>query len=190
MVADTAAHDRFSEHAQCLALLSDVLPPDRARRALDGLLESTDLARTTVYFSHYLFDVYVKYGHADRFLKRLDLWRGYVKMGLKTPLEAPGVRARSDCHAWGSHPIYPLLTGVAGIKPAANGFTAVRIAPQPGGLKWLKATMPTPKGDIVLDLQFKDNAVSGSVTVPDALPGTFVWQGTERPLHAGGNTFR
>ena len=188
MVSDTAAHDRFSEHAQCLALLSDILPTDRARRAVDGLLNDADLARTTVYFSHYLFDVYVKYGHADRFLKRLDLWRDYVRTGLRTPLEAPGVRARSDCHAWGSHPIYHLLTGVAGIKPAANGFTAVRIAPQPGGLKWLKATMPTPKGDIVLDLRFKDNAVSGTVTLPDALPGTFVWQGSGHPLHSGANT--
>ncbi|MBP0974767.1 MAG: hypothetical protein J6P20_01745 [Oscillospiraceae bacterium] len=81
--------------------------------------------------------------------------------------------------------LYEALPDAAGIKPAANGFTAVRIAPQPGGLKWLKATMPTPKGDIVLDLQFKDNAVSGSVTLPDALPGTFVWQEVEHPLRAG-----
>ena len=40
------------------------------------------------------------------------------------------MRARSDCHAWGSHPIYHLLTGVAGIKPASNGFASVRIVPQ------------------------------------------------------------
>ena len=131
--------------------------------------------------------MYVKYGYADRFLKRLDLWRGYVKMGLKTPLEAPGARARSDCHAWGSHPIYHLLTGVAGIKPAANGFAAVRIAPQPGGLKWLKATMPTQKGDIVLDLHFSGDAASGTVTVPYGLPGTFMWRGVERPVSAGVN---
>ena len=186
-MADTVKQDRFSEHAQCLALLSGVLSPDREKRALEGLLADGDLARTTVYFSHYLFDVYVKYGRTDLFLKRLDLWRDYVKTGLKTPLEAPGLRARSDCHAWGSHPIYHLLTGVAGIKPAADGFAAVRIAPQPGGLKWLKASMPTPKGMVAVDLRFEGDRVTGMATLPEGLPGTFAWKGLTRPLQAGVN---
>ena len=56
--AKTRAKDRFSEHAQCLALLADVLPPDRAACAFAGLTEAMDLAPTTVYFSHYLFETY------------------------------------------------------------------------------------------------------------------------------------
>ena len=31
---------------------------------------------------------------------------------------------------------------------------------------------------------------SGTVTLPDGLPGTFVWKGTSRPLHVGENTIR
>ena len=188
--ADTSAQDRFSEHSQCLALLSDILPPERETRVLKGLLEDADLARTTVYFSHYLFDVLMKYGRSDLFLKRLDLWRDYVRTGLRTPLEAPGVRARSDCHAWGSHPIYHLLTGVAGIKPASDGFASVRIAPQPGGLKRISARMPTPKGMVSVALRFENDVPTGTVTLPDGLPGTFVWKGTSRPLHAGENIIR
>ncbi|MBR4652920.1 MAG: hypothetical protein IKO72_06120 [Kiritimatiellae bacterium] len=187
LVADTVRQDCFSEHAQCLALLSDILPPERERRVLDGLLSDADLARTTVYFSHYLFDVYVKYGRTDLFLKRLDLWRGYVKDGLRTPLEAPGLRARSDCHAWGSHPIYHLLTGVAGIRPAADGFSAVSIAPQPGGLKWFKAAMPTPRGQVSLDLRFDGGRVAGTVSLPAGLPGRFAWKGAVQSLQAGVN---
>ena len=163
---------------------------DGRSHAVDGLLNYTDLARTTVYFSHYHFDVYVKYGHTDRFLKRLDLWRDYVRTGLRTPLEAPGVRARSDCHAWGSHPIYHLLTGVAGIKHASNVFASVRIAPQPGGLKRISARMPTPKGMVSVELRFEGDAPCGMVTLPDGLPGTFVWKGVSRSLHAGENTIR
>ena len=79
-----------------------------------------------MYFSHYLFEAYFRHGRGDLFLKKLDLWRGFVRDGLKTPLEAPGVRGRSDCHAWGSHPLYHLLTGVAGIRPVADGFSAAR----------------------------------------------------------------
>ncbi len=101
MLADTMSKDKFSEHAQCLALLTDILPRDKAESAFKGLVEAPDLARTTVYFSHYLFETYLKFGRTDLFLKRLDLWRGYVKDGLKTPPEAPGEHARSDCHAWG-----------------------------------------------------------------------------------------
>ena len=187
IIADTVAQDCFSEHAQCLALLSGILPPDREARVLKGLLEYDDLARTTVYFSHYLFDVFMKYGRTDLFLKRLDLWRGYVDTGLKTPLEAPGIHARSDCHAWGSHPIYHLLTGVAGICPDSDGFKSVRVAPQPGGLKWMKASMPTPKGIVSLDLRFEGDRVSGTVTMPQGLPGRFSWKGVERPLVAGVN---
>ena len=187
LIADTAAKDCFSEHAQCLALLSGILPPDREARVLKGLLEDEDLARTTVYFSHYLFDVFMKYGRTDLFMKRLDLWRGYVGTGLKTPLEAPGKHARSDCHAWGSHPIYHLLTGVAGISPASDGFKSVRVAPQPGALKWVKASMPTPKGVVSLDLRFEGGNVSGTVTMPDGMPGMFSWKGADRPLHAGVN---
>ncbi|MCQ2391728.1 MAG: hypothetical protein MJ240_09925 [Kiritimatiellae bacterium] len=187
LIADTVAKNCFSEHAQCLALLSDVLPAAQEARVLKGLLEAPDLARTTVYFSHYLFDVYAKYGRTDLFLKRLDLWRGYVQTGLKTPLEAPGLRARSDCHAWGSHPIYHLLTGVAGIRPAADGFAAVLVKPQPGGLKWIKSAMPTPKGPVKVDLSFSDAVASGTVTIPEGLPAMFEWRGRRQILAAGVN---
>ncbi len=190
MVADTAAKDCFSEHAQCLALLSGVLPTDKERRALEGLIGSGDLARATVYFSHYLFDTYIKYGRADLMLKRFDLWRDYVKMDLKTPLEKPGDTARSDCHAWGSHPIYHLLTGVAGMKPDSFGFGSVRISPKPGPLKWIKASMPTPKGMVWMDLRFAEGNVTGTVSLPDGLPGTFAWKGGDRPLRQGVNEIR
>ena len=190
LVADTVRHDRFSEHAQCLALLSGVLPPDREKRALKGLLDYDGLARATVYFSHYLFDVYMKYGRTDMFLKRLDLWREYVKMGLKTPLEAPGVRARSDCHAWGSHPVYHFLSGVAGIRPASPGFSSVVVEPHPGGLKQIRASMPTPRGMVSVDLKFEGDGPSGDVTLPEGLPGEFRWNGRTLELDAGRNVIQ
>ena len=187
LLADTAAKDRFSEHAQCLALLTDILSPADAARAFKGLTEASDLSRTTVYFSHYLFDTYLKFGRADLFLKRLDLWRGYVKDGLKTPLEAPGWRGRSDCHAWGAHPLYHLVAGVAGVKPAADGYARVRIAPQPGGLKFVKAAAPTPKGIVYVDFSFAGTNVTGSVVLPPGLTGDFEWRGARIPLKSGMN---
>lgn len=83
--------------------------------------------------------------------------------------------ARSDCHAWGSHPAYHLLTGVAGIRPDAAGFARVRVAPQPGGLRRIEAGVPSPRGLVRADLRFDGGRVAGTVTLPEGLPGVFAW---------------
>ena len=189
MVADTAAKDRFSEHAQCLALLAGTLPARMAKRAFAALVEADDLARCTIYFSHYLFETYLRFGRADLFLEKLDLWRGLVRDGLRTPIEAPGERGRSDCHAWGAHPLYHLQTGIAGIRPAANGFASVEIAPQFGPLTHITASMPTPKGHVSVNLRRDGDAVSGTISVPPDLPATFILHGHRIVLHAGVNEY-
>lgn len=187
LFADTLAKDCFSEHAQCLALLSDVLPFAEAERCFSALVSEEKLARATVYFSHYLFDVYFRFGRPDLFFSRLELWKSFLDLGLSTPLEAPGSRARSDCHAWGSHPLYHLQTGVAGIRPRGTGFSAVEIAPQPGGLKFITASMPTPKGIVSVDLNFDGEDVAGTLTLPPGLPGVFRWKNERQPLREGLN---
>jgi len=184
LMADTVKKDTFSEHAQCLALLAGILPADKEALSFRGLITASDLARTTVYFSHYLFETYTRYGRTDLTLKRLDLWRDYVQNGMCTPLESPG-DARSDCHAWGAHPIYHLHAGVAGVTPAAPCFKSVRVAPQPGGLKKIVSKTPHPKGFVELDLSFEGNAVHGTVKLPDGVPGEFVWKNTRLPLKSG-----
>ena len=188
LVADTVAKTAFSEHAQVLALLGDALDEARAARAFEGLVSASDLARCTVYFSHYLFKTYFKFGRGDLFLKRLDLWRGYVKMNLTTPLEAPGDNARSDCHAWGSHPLFHLYAGVAGVNPAAPLFRRVRVSPSPGPLKSVKARVPHPDGFVTVDLRFDGDVVRGNVTTP--VPGVFDWKGRKTELKPGLNVLQ
>lgn len=188
LIADDPAHKYYSEHSQALAILTGILTPAQRDRAAARLLANDSrLAKCTVYFAHYLFDAFAALGRMDLFLKRLDLWRDYVKMDMKTPLESPG-DARSDCHAWGSHPIYHLLVNVAGIKPSALGFKRVTIAPQPGPLKFIRATMPHPAGgNIALDLTFANGTAHGSITLPAALAGDFVFAGRVLPLVPGLN---
>ena len=189
--ADTPAKKDFSEHAQALALLGDVLPADKAETVFRHLVEDEDLKRCTVYFSYYLFETYFKFGRGDLFLKRLDLWRDYVKKGLTTTQEAPDSgkngqkESRSDCHAWGAHPIWFMQTGLAGIKSAAPFFEKVLVAPCPGGLKTLKATHPHPKGWIEVDLKFDGDKATGMVITP--VPGTFEFGGKTVELKAGIN---
>ena len=176
----------FSEHAQCLALIGEVLPSDEARELFDKLISEKDLKRCTVYFSFYLFETYFRFGRGDLFLKRLDLWRDYVKEGLTTTKEQPdppGQESRSDCHAWGSHPIWFMQTGLAGIKSDASFFEKVRIAPCPGGLKKIHAVHPHPRGQIRVDLDFDGEKVSGTVSTP--VPGVFTFGGRTVELKSG-----
>jgi len=194
MVADDLAKTSFSEHNLSMSLLTDILPKDLAARTATNLIAATDLVPTTVYFSHYLFDAYAKIGRADLILGRLDLWRGYVANHLKTTPEQPEkddgtLVSRSDCHAWGAHPLFHLHASILGIRPVAPRFARVRIAPQPGTLRHITATTPTPKGNIRCDLSFSDGSIAGTIELPDGLSGEMIWQGRSRPLRPGTNSF-
>ena len=188
LMADTVRHDRYSEQAQCLAILSGALEGERRDAAFRGLVEAKDLTPVTQYFAHFLFETYFAFGRTDLFLKRLDAWRGFVRDNMCTLLETPTTpkhEARSDCHAWGAHPLYHLHANVLGVRPDAPYFARVRLAPQPGPLTWIKAKTPHPKGVIVSDLRFDGPSVTGTVRLPKGLTGVFVFAGQEVALAPG-----
>ena len=176
LMADNLAHTEFSEHGQCLALLTDTLTGDQARRCFDQLLTAPDLKRATIYFSFYLLETWQKFGRGDLIVDRMSFWKDLVKQGLKTPVEMPG-DTRSDCHAWGSHPLFHLHASVAGVRPASPGFRTVRIAPQPGKLPKIVSRTPHPDGFIALDLTFEGDPCRGTVELPPDITGVFVWHG-------------
>lgn len=184
LVADTVDRKHWSEHAQCLALLTDTISGDSAKRCFDGLLKDQELKRTTIYFSFYLMETWRKFGRGDLIVEKLDFWKDLVKEGLKTPVEAPG-DTRSDCHAWGSHPLFHLHASVAGIRPTSPGFRTVRIEPQPGKIPKIVSRTPHPDGFIVLDLKFEGERCKGSVELPKGITGIFVWKGKEIKLQEG-----
>jgi hypothetical protein len=186
LYADDAARTSFSEHAQCLALLSGFVPEARRARIAKGLVEASDLHRTTIYFSHYMFETYRLLGRIDLLIARMGLWFALPSLGLKTTLEAPEP-SRSDCHAWGAHPLYHYLATILGIRPAAAGFARVRIEPQLGPLAWAKGAMAHPRGEIAVELRQENARLRGTITLPDGVAGTLVLEGREQPLSPGRN---
>ena len=179
--ADDESHASFSQHAQALAVNAGLRVPDPARwadAAANGLFAAT------VYFQHYLFEALGRVGRGDLVVERLDRWRTMITEGFKTPVEGPEP-ARSDCHAWGAHPIFHLHATVAGIRPVAPGFRQVRIAPQPGRLTTLTSELPHPRGTIKLNARFAAGRVEAEVELPPETTGVFVWAGRETPLKSG-----
>lgn len=183
LIADTIDRKHWSEHAQCLALLTDTVTDAQAKRCYDGLNTATDLKRATIYFSFYLLETWQKFGDGGRIVDRLAFWKDLVAQGFKTPPESP--HPRSDCHAWGSHPLFHLHASLAGVRPASPWFRTVRIAPQPGALPAITCRTPHPDGEIGVDLQFASNRCTGTVELPAGITGTFVWQGVEKALTGG-----
>ena len=194
LIADTVEKKSFCEHCQAMAIIAGLLPADKEAEMFRHLVEDKDLCRTTVYFNYYLFEAYFKMGRSDLFQKRLDLWRTYVAKGLTTTQEAPDSgkngqqESRSDCHAWGGHPIWFMQTGLAGIRSAAPFFEQVLVAPCPGTLKELTAKHPHPQGFVEVSLKFDNGEVSGTVKTP--VPGMFRFGDQVISLKAGENAIR
>ena len=145
MFADDLHHKSFSEHAQCLAVLGGWLRPEETAHVSKGLVEAPDLHRATIYFSYYLLETYGKIGRIDRFMHRLEQWFELPSIGLKTVLEHPEP-SRSDCHAWGAHPLVHFYTTLLGIRPTEPGFAKYDVKPNLGPLKFANGRLPTPKG--------------------------------------------
>jgi len=131
---------------------------------------------------------------ADAYLGSLDPWRKLLPLHFSTWPEVPG-NTRSDSHAWTAHPIYDLLTLVAGIEPSSPGFATVRIAPHLGNLPSLTATYPHSQGEIKVEYHYSglqpDAGAKGGrtlhalITLPGTLTGTFESGGQTWALKPG-----
>ena len=187
MLADTLAKDRFSEHAQCLSILGNVLGPLRRQKAFAALTDGKGIARASTYFAFYLFETYRTCGRSDLIRARLADWKRFLDLGGKTAFETQSAEARSDCHAWSACPLYFYQTAFAGVTPDAPCFRKVRIAPQPAGLKSVRARTPSPSGVIETDFRFDGDSVRGQVVLPQGLTGEFAWRNGVYALASGTN---
>jgi len=184
LFADTPKMNEFSQHANVMAILDGLVTGKKARDLMERTMNDTSLIQTTYYYRFYLFQALKKTGLEDAFFKELKPWYHMLDLGLTTFAEQPEP-TRSDCHGWSSSPLYEYLTMVAGINPAEPGFNRVNIAPHPGMLTDIEASMPSPKGKIELTWKKSGNRWIGQATLPSNVSGIFAWHGKTIELHPG-----
>ena len=170
---DDATGERFSEHTQCLAVLSGGLDGPRCERIMRRLAQRADAARATIYFSHYKFAALAAVGDGDGLLAAMDLWRDLPGRGFVATPEQPEP-TRSDCHGWGGHPLAHVVTSVLGVNPGRLGFGSVEVRPCLGPLDHAAAAVPHPRGQIDVDLQRRGGTLHARIELPDGLTGTLV----------------
>jgi hypothetical protein len=184
LFADDPHHKYFSQHAQCLAVLGGRLRAAQLKILRQNLTTTRNLAPASIYFSHYLLETFRNLGLESAFHQKLSAWFSLEEQGFKTPPEKPEP-SRSDCHAWGSHPLFHSYAGILGIRPASPGFQKVEIRPLPGPLREVSGRIPHPNGFIDLEYTRKQKKLKARITLPDGIHGSFQWNRQTRLLHPG-----
>jgi hypothetical protein len=135
---------------------------------------------------HYFFETCRELGRMDAFFERMKIWFEMVDYDFKTTYESGNPHdVRSDCHAWGSHPLFHYFASVLGIRPSAPGFKSVEILPQLGPLDRASGTLAHPAGVIRADFHVEDGSLHGSVELPVGVVGTLQANGQVHALEGG-----
>jgi hypothetical protein len=192
-LADTPDRNHFSQQANILGVLLDVIPREQQKDVMQKVMAiepGTTPGGTlsaSYYFRFYLARALEHTGMADEYIDSIAPWRKLLPLHFSTWPEVPG-ESRSDSHAWTSHPIYDLLSIVAGVEPASPGFATLRVAPHLGSLPSLTAIFPHPNGLIQVSYTRTNSGLRAVVILPDKLSGTFEFNGRTWPLKSGENS--
>lgn len=92
--------------------------------------------------------------------------------------------------AWGVSPCLVIIEWMLGLRATAPGFREFVWTPQPCGLEWAKAVVPTPSGSLALSWRLEGNELRYESDMPAGLSGhiCFPRSASPRPLPPGQST--
>ena len=149
LFADTE-NGGYSWHSQIWAVLADAVTGAEATALLERMLSDKTLSRCSYSMMFFVFRALEKAGLYEKAYDLLEGWRNMLSRGLTTWAE-DDIQERSDCHGWGSLPIYEFTSVILGVKPLGYDGKAVEIRPNLAGLDFAKGVVPTSAGDIKVD---------------------------------------
>lgn len=185
LVTDGEGSTHSSLHANAAALAFGLVPDSGTERVADWLV-SRGMA-CSVYFSQYLLDALYRSGRDEAALRLLTSrtdrsWLGMLDQGATMTMEAWNMDVKPNMdwnHAWGAVPLNVIVRGLLGVTPLEPGFRKISIAPQPGSLQRVTATIPTAAGS--LGLSIDGNRLLGTTPAPAIV----TWRGKTRAVEPG-----
>ena len=160
LLADTPLMQEFSQHTNIFGVLTSTFPQEKVPDVINTILHDVNLIQTTIYFKFYLFEALKKADMGNLYLDQLGPWYDMIGEGLTT-FEEGDFDDRSDCHAWGSSPLYHFMSIVGGVSSIEPGFKKVEIKPAFGKLNEIKISIPHPDGDLKMELVKSDGRIQG-----------------------------
>lgn len=130
--SDMADELSYSQHCQAFAVLSGAASADISSRLLRESFVDARFSKCSYFMQFYALRAFAIAGDDvyESFWPTVwQPWRSMLAQNLTT-WEEDNVRQRSDCHAWGSVPIYEYCTELAGIRPIAPGSSKVLFKPR------------------------------------------------------------
>jgi len=179
--SDGKLDKRTTSYAQVWGILFDLVKPEEYNTVFGKVLDNPE-RNTQSYSLNQIYEclAYAKAGRTGSFLNRLKLvWGGMLNDGCSRfaedirPWQSPAEKltlygrpfANSLCHVWsGAAPVLALSKCVLGIYSTAAGFSECIIKPQLAELEWIKGSVPTPTGNITIELT---KLKGGMLTLPD-----------------------
>ncbi|GIG91466.1 family 78 glycoside hydrolase catalytic domain [Plantactinospora endophytica] len=156
---DGIGTDHRAQHATAFPLALGVAEEQHVRALGEGLAAGG--MRVSVYGAQFLLEALYRAGLADAAhglltSREQSSWLHMMDdLGATIVMEAwdPSIKPNTTfSHAWGSAPANIVPRFVAGVRPLAPGAREVLVAPQPGPLDWLRATVPTVRGPVRVHL--------------------------------------
>lgn len=180
----------YSQHSQVLAVLSGLAEGEEAAQILNKAISgktsrSEKILKCSFPFHFFLFRALEKAGIYDVTRQLWDTWRGLRDLKLTTIPETPE-KPRSDCHAWGSLPLYEFTRNFLGVSPGSPGWEHIHIEPRAIWMNDMSGRVITPKGIVSITWVRKGNKLHMDATTPKGVKTIYVLPGGVRYETPGG----
>ena len=148
-----------SLHANMVPAAAGLVPPEH-QASVTAFIRSRGMA-CSVFGAHYLLEALYRLGEAEYALALMTAehdrgWLHMLELGSTITLEAWDVRYKDNLdwnHAWGAAPANIIPRRLVGVRPATPGFREILVAPQPAGLEWVRAKVPTRGGPVSVEIE-------------------------------------
>jgi alpha-L-rhamnosidase len=135
------------------------------------------------FMSYVVHDAVALAGRAKRLPDLYLRWSQFLADGYDTIGENWG--NGTHAHGWSCTPTRDMIFYTLGVTPAEPGYAKARVAPRLGRLPWVRGSVPTPHGHIVVEVAGDQVAVESPVPVVLDLEGQ-----QPRALEAGRHEVR